>query len=710
MIGGRMLSYYDLLRIGAAILAVIVLAAGIHALVQSLRERRLILPWTGRWSYALLAGVFVFGAGIALMSHAESEIRLNEVSRNEARYLFRHEAYASDYIEICNLGHFTNLLSGYYLSDDEDDLKKLPLSGYAIEPGGFYVFPFGGVPFGISGKGETIYLSNEQGKILDRVAFPAIPKGHAYARETDGVGDWVETAQTPGVSNQSAAPAPTLQEPVFSAESGFYRKAFELMMQAQEGEEIFYTTDGSVPDRDSLRYEGPITVEDRSGEPNRWRSVRQVVPDWKNYEPDETPVKKATIIRAVAVKEDGAVSPVRTESFWVGDADLEKGTVVSLVADPEDLFGEDGIYVTGKAYDEWYQREDPAETAPLPNFQQEGRAWEILARFSVFEDGEPVLDEPAGLRIQGSSTREDAQKRFSVFARKEYGGDDSFSADLFGDGIGTHAVMTKACFFDAIVPRLVGSRDVAGQKARPVSVFLNGEFWYDTFLLEKYNEEMIAARYGIPEGDVILLKGGEEDTNREFPDPLYDWLSEHDLENADNYAELGRMIDIQSYIDFWCTNIYIANMDVSEAWNVYYWKSADGGGDGYADGRWRWGLFDLDYAGYVGDTGADPVQINTFRQKMPYVLSLPLDERPLWKALIRSPLFREQFVSSFTEIMKSCFTEEMYAAATADTDADWEREINYLRQRREPVIRDLAAEFGLSEEVIRTAVQTDEKE
>ena len=55
---------------------------------------------------------------------------------------------------------------------------------------------------------------------------------------------------------------------------------------------------------------------------------------------------------AASAKREGlkpsAVSEAVTATYFVGENPYRDKLVVSLVADPEDLFGENGIYVTGK--------------------------------------------------------------------------------------------------------------------------------------------------------------------------------------------------------------------------------------------------------------------------------------------------------------------------------------------------------------------------
>ena len=56
----------------------------------------------------------------------------------------------------------------------------------------------------------------------------------------------------------------------FSQTSGFYDSGFSLELTANEGEKIYYTTDGSDPRTSDTRieYTAPIEIKDRSNDPN----------------------------------------------------------------------------------------------------------------------------------------------------------------------------------------------------------------------------------------------------------------------------------------------------------------------------------------------------------------------------------------------------------------------------------------------------------
>lgn len=44
---------------------------------------------------------------------------------------------------------------------------------------------------------------------------------------------------------------------------------------------------------------------------------------------------------------------------------------MSLVFKYDDLFGDNGIYVTGKEYDDWYLSGTETANAPIPNFEKD---------------------------------------------------------------------------------------------------------------------------------------------------------------------------------------------------------------------------------------------------------------------------------------------------------------------------------------------------
>jgi len=216
--------------------------------------------------------------------------------------------------------------------------------------------------------------------------------------------DWLKT--------RAAAPTP---EP--SLPGGYYEEGFPLVLNAPPYGKIYYTTDGSTPSENSQVYNGCIPITDRSAEPNVYHSIRNVVKDWKKQTPAAQPVKKGTVVRAVYISDWGSKSDILTQTYFVGIQPPEQGYTLSLVFEDEDVFGPDGIYVTGKAYDDWYLNDGTGD-GPLPNYmvkREVGAIAELLG-----ETGD-VMNQKVGIRIQGKSARERWDKRFTLVARKEFG-------------------------------------------------------------------------------------------------------------------------------------------------------------------------------------------------------------------------------------------------------------------------------------------------
>ena len=281
--------------------------------------------------------------------------------------------------------------------------------------------------------------------------------------------------------------------PVPSVPGGYYDEEFVLQFTAPENGTIYYTTDGSTPTTQSAVYSGGIPIVNRSNEPNIYKAVQNVVSDWKTYTPDPTPVEKGTVVRAIYVSDWGQVSDILTQTYFVGIPQPEEGYTLSIVFEYDDLFGENGIYVTGKEYDDWYLSDgDPAQ-APLPNFMKD---MEVVTTAEWLDSEGDILNQPVGLRIQGNTARIYPAKRLTLTAREEYSGSQFFDAPLFPDVI-THSVMLKDSLPDAMMSDLLQDRSVSTQQCIPVRVYLNGEFLYSSYMFERYDSQYFRQYYQV---------------------------------------------------------------------------------------------------------------------------------------------------------------------------------------------------------------------
>jgi hypothetical protein len=382
----------------------------------------------------------------------------------------------------------------------------------------------------------------------------------------------------------------------FSKESGFYPTDFTLTLSSSDNSKIFYTTDGSDPTKSNTakEYTEPILVKDRSNEPNIYSDLDEdenspiSVSRGTGYKKPPFLVEKGMVVRAVT-KNDQGFGKVVDRSYFITTGQLaqyERFPVVSLVTNPDNLFDPDkGIYVTGTQFVNWKNSPNynPGksvwDTDNICNYFCSGSEWEREASLTIFEGGKVTVEQTVGIRIKGSSTRNMQQKNFNIYAKKKYGNNKIKTSTLFKDNydingnkiteydsICLRGISDEARTRDQFSLRLIKDREFQTTYANRNGVlFLNGEFWGMYAITEKFSDEFFASHYGIPKKDVVYIKEQEikEGTQEDY-DNLVNFIrlyANKDLRDAKNYEDVCNMIDIDSLIDHYATNLYIATFD-----------------------------------------------------------------------------------------------------------------------------------------------------
>ncbi len=626
--------------------------------------------------FAALGGGLVLAAAWAFLTWVPTPapIRLNEVCcANFSRPDPDTGEYA-DYIELINTGSAPAELDGYYISDNPKKRNRFRLPARTLEPGQTLLLWADGT--GKSGvqsgetihlsfslkPGETVYLSSPQGALLDEAPVPERHKDVSLSR-LDGA--WTLAEATPGGPNEDAAPwtVPTLDPPSLSLPSGFYDGPQSLRLTAAPGCEIRYTLDGSRPGLESPLYEGPLALKDISDQPNRVVSQPNTTLDRSGAITE--PVDKGTVLRAACFDAAGNCSEPITAVYFIGKerfAKYEGRVVLNVTADPKELFGDAGILVTGPAYDAWLEAGGKGE-APVANFQRSGRESEREAALLLWDEARsPLLDCPCGLRVQGSSTRVYAIKRLSFYARPAYGTDRLFSAPIFASGP-SHAFFTRSLAHEPMAQALAAKRGLGGQDARRAAVFVNGEFYCETWLRERYDAQYFENHYGVSEKEMILIEnqladiGSPEDYNDYAA--LMDRILAGDCSDPAFYSEVCQSIDPESFAAFMAVNLYLKNTDWSELVNYKLWRTRSRLGEGVLDGRWHWLAFDMDSCFWTREAFGDAPRASYDIFSYPSVLTgRSFEEMPLFRALLRSPEFRELFARTWLELLNVSFSYE----------------------------------------------------
>ncbi len=673
-----------------------------------------------------------------------SSVTLNEVCAKNSTYQSADGNFY-DWIELYNNGSQETNISGWGLSDKEDKpyLYTFP-EGTAIKAGErLIVFCDSDAaandskiaPFGLSTSGETLVLTDAQGNKTHTITFGSIAEDSSYGQYPDGSGEFYTLKCTPAQANTAPEGSNAVHQPAFSQESGFYDNSFSLTLTADDGCTIYYTTDGSDPTPESEKYSEPITVEDMSDTQNRLSARTDIVPG--KAEAPRNNVDKAAVIRAVSVDSEGRISDIVTKTYFIGKTNTgyyPNMKVVSLVTDPDNLFGyENGIYCLGQAYGGTQQPDDKPKEEEHPkeeekpkeengpehkepednrvsrqragnpwempaNYTMRGREWEREASFTLFDNGEKVIEQNVGIRIKGNYSRSLPQKSFTVYTREDYGTPE-FDYDFFS-GKATKAKNGKAIkkydglvlrnggndntyafFRDSINQSLITDRAFAYQATTECIVFIDGEFWGIYQMMEKIDKDYLSSHYGVKKSDVAMIKNGELDEGTE--QDLSDWneLCKGVAGGSISYDEFCNKVDLQGFMDYFAAQIYWANADWPQR-NYTAWRSDTiDESNPYSDGKWRMILFDTESGQGLYGSNDKSFSADCYRR----ISSTNSDIGKMFTTLMNNEKFRLEFSRTMMDLANFNFTTEKTSEV-----------INYYKNNYKQQVLDTFARFNSS--------------
>ncbi len=585
-----------------------------------------------------------------------------------------------DWIEIYNPTDKDVSLSGFSLSKNGGERYKL--GNYTVKAKEHIIvycskegfdgqdFPTAGFNIG-KANGDTVTL-NYRFFERESVTLPVLNSGVSYSRNENG--EMYVSEPTPMAENSDKTIGDT---PELSVQSGMYEEPFSLEIYAGEGQKIYYTTDGTDPAVSSTRqvYTDSLEISDRSGDKNVLSAYdpMKIQLDYREENiglPSDTDVDKCTVIRACAEGTSGICGKTVTASYFVGISSAEHSDlpIISMITDPDDLYSEqDGIYCLGEVYEEYdEQYPDHARNGSVPaNYNQRGREWEKECYIEYFDsDGKRLISQDCGVRTQGGWSRADYQKSFRFYARGDYG-KGSFDYPLLEDltdkdgnlissyktfvlrNGGNDANYSK--FKDTMIQDMVSGRESETQKGKACVLFIDGEYWGLYTLQNDYSDDYFSDVYGVSKSNVIVYKNdkldeGEPQDEKLF-DEMCDFISLSDMSDEENYKKACTMLDMDSFADYVATECYIFNDDWPQN-NYACWRVRDiESSNKYADGRWRFMLFDTESSGNHYNTKYDTLNMFDY-----------LEEKSHMKlggmiiSLLDSEAFRMKFISSICQV------------------------------------------------------------
>ena len=200
---------------------------------------------------------------------------------------------------------------------------------------------------------------------------------------------------------------------------------------------------------------------------------------------------------------------------------------------------------------------------------------------------------------------------------------------------------------DSVLTALAKDTSVMYQESEVCVMYLNGQYWGQYNLRERINAASICQFEGWEgqEDDVDLIKANTnvmQGSNDTFA-ALLSWVKSTDPTASDFYEKLNSAIDVRNYIEYMAVEIFSGNTDTL---NVKRYRNAN------ADGRWRWVLFDLDWA-FTTDTNS----IN--RWVTPGGMGNgSRTDNTLFVACMKNAQFRDEFLTYFGQQLATTFSTE----------------------------------------------------
>lgn len=603
-----------------------------------------------------------------------NSIRFNEVVTSNTTGISDRNGDRWDWVELYNPTDRTIKLKGYAISDDKEEIEKFVLPNCRIKANGFLVIYCSKskgrkelhANFKLKASGEWLWLSNQDGEIIDSVPALWNEKNYAISRKESGYPVW-ERNQVP-TPNRTNANNNLVS---FSHASGIYENPFKLEISANKDVVIRFTLDGSTPNKESSIYSNELDMTSRKKEEDIISFIQtgQIKPD-KRSDPF-----KANTVRVGLFKDDKLVSKIYTQIYFVSKEIKNRYNgieVVSITTDSDNLFNLDsGIYVKGNR---------GFRNGVNGNFNRRGKEWERESHFSIINgNGVEILNEDVGIRIHGATSRKMRQKSIRIYARKEYG-----TAKINYDGF-EH---TSTKLFDRLVLRntmsgwqkTVFKEELTNYVCRDLRfdwldykvcvVYINGEYWGIHHIRERFDKFYVANKYNLNQdsinivlhGDYKDYYGGDKGLYVEGESAsmakLYDFLRENDIAKSTNYEKVKKALNLEALIDFYCAEFYFGNTDYLEN-NNKLWRFGE-------NGKWNQVFYDLDGAWSLKENNISKIMSGKKQSRAGIYTT------NLFRKLMSSEVFKTQFFNRLACLLKTDFSEQVVSESIEHFEAIYE--------------------------------------
>lgn len=579
-----------------------------------------------------------------------TQVEKNTSLSESTAVLIINEVNQAGWIELYNKGRNIGIeLANCYVTVNGE--KKFTFPATAVVPAEelFVVDGLGQLGFN---DHNIIGIFDGNGVNLKNIMIPRLAKDESYGCAVDGEISYsilsASKAKTNGESRLLHS-----SNLSFSVPGGFYIDSFLLELTSSDNLSIYYTLDGSEPTTESILYEAPILIENKSGS-NMQYATAEGIDYLYSYKPSS--ISKGMIVRAIAVDRAGKIFEHETQSYFVGlknASDIKNIPVLSITTSPENLFDYfEGIYVTGSSREDAIAKGENANAAA--NYFNDWKREVYVEYFEPQKD--KTYQGTMSLRIMNDISVTLAQK--SLLLTGKGGAFAGSSLENYFNSVSNQLVVqtnerdNTYKIREYLAGKLLANTTVGTPDITPCIVFLNGEYWGGYMLKAEYDEAYIQNHYGVDRENVLIAQDKKVTKNQQYQqkvDEFYNFIATHDLKDQKNYEWVKDHMDVQNFLEYFCANMYLANAQYKQD-RFVMWRSISENGSAYEDGRWRFLMPKLDNTMENGMTGQVATSsINTFLQ--PLVM-----EDILFKSLLRNEEFKKELMIVMTDMSEKVFT------------------------------------------------------
>jgi hypothetical protein len=583
-----------------------------------------------------------------------AQLRINELMTNNVSAVWDDAYNFSMWVELYNPTSSSISQSYYYLTDNPEEPRKWQLPSKVIASNGYSILWMENpdrtnhAPFKLDPDGGVLYLLTSTGAVADYVLYPAQHRNVSYGRLTDGSETFVffEDCSPEASNNGRATGSEKCAMPVLSTPGGLYTGSVVVRFEPPvAGDTIYYNLNSNEPTRNSLRYSpgSSITISSNS------------------------------VVRAKTFRKGKLSSDVTTATYLIGQRNFNL-PVVSIVTPPAYLTDNTvGIYVAGTN-----GIPGNGESAPR-NWNQD---WDRPANFELF-DMQKVnrLNQELDIQIGGGWSRMNAQKSLHIKPKKKFG-NNKLSYPLFGSrNIQEYRDISMrnsgndfkySMMRDGMMQSLIiGRMDLDYLAYEPAVIYINGVYYGIQNIRERSNADLIYTSHGLDEEEILHLDGMSPG-HPQFQEML-NYILNNDIRQPAVYEQLKTMMDVDNYMEYMMTQIFVGNYDWPHN-NVKIWKKIDGG-------KWRWILYDTDFGFNLYDGS-----LHSFNS-LAYALGENSGKTTeawatrLFSRLVLNETFKNDFIDRFSIHLSSTFTTQRINHTIDSLASRIRTEITYHKNR-----------------------------